>query len=69
MEELHLRAIELGIDAELAAGRHAEVIGRLEALIAEEPFRERFHAQRMLALYRAGRQSEALEAYREAREP
>ena len=68
LEELHLRAIELAIDAELAAGRHADVIARLEELIAEEPLRERLHAQRMLALYRAGRQSEALEAYREARE-
>ena len=67
LEELHLRAIELAIDAELAAGRHAEVVGRLEALIAEEPLRERLHAQRMLALYRDGRQSEALEAYHEAR--
>jgi len=68
LEELHLRAVELAIDAELAAGRHDEVIGRLEELIAEEPLRERLHAQRMLALYRAGRQSDALDAYRQARE-
>ena len=68
LEELHLRAVELAIDADLAAGRHAEAIARLEALIAEEPLRERLHAQRMLALYRDGRQSEALDAYREARE-
>ncbi|MGH3015997.1 MAG: BTAD domain-containing putative transcriptional regulator, partial [Gaiellaceae bacterium] len=67
LEELHLRAIGLSIDAELAAGRHAEVVARLEALIAEEPLREPLHAQRMLALYRDGRQSEALEAYHEAR--
>ena len=67
LEELHMRAIELAIDAELAAGRHAEVVARLEALIAEEPLREPLHAQRMLALYRDGRQSEALEAYHEAR--
>ena len=66
LEELHLRALELAIDAELAAGRHDEVVARLEALIAEEPLRERLHAQRMLALYRAGRQSEALDAYRQA---
>ena len=66
LEELHLRAIELAIDAELAAGRHDEAIGRLEALIAEHPAHERFHAQRMLALYRAGRQSEAVEGYRAA---
>jgi DNA-binding SARP family transcriptional activator len=66
LEELHLRAIELAIDAELAAGRHREVIAELEALIAEHPTHERFHAQRVLALYRAGRQSDATEAYREA---
>ena len=66
LEELHLRALELAIDAELAAGRHDDVIGRLEALIAEHPAHERFHAQRMLALYRAGRQSEAVEGYRAA---
>ena len=66
LEELRLRAIELAIDAELAGGRHAEAIGRIEALLAEHPLQERFHAQRMLALYRAGRQSEALDAYREA---
>src|SRR5919106_253479 len=68
LEELHLRAVELAIDAELAAGRHDEVIAQLEELIAEEPLRERLHAQRMLALYRAGRQSDALDAYRRARE-
>jgi DNA-binding SARP family transcriptional activator len=68
LEELRLRALELAIDAELAAGRHDEAITRLETLIAQEPLRERFRAQRMLALYRAGRQSEALDAYREARE-
>ena len=68
LEELHLRAIELAIDAELAAGHHAEVIGWLEALIAAHPWQERFYAQAMLALYRAGRQTEALELYRQARE-
>ena len=67
LEELHLRALELSVGAELGAGRHGEVIGRLEALLAEHPLNERFYAQRMLALYRAGRQSEALEAYRQAR--
>ncbi len=66
LEELHLRAVEVAIDAELAAGRHREVIPELEALIAEHPTHERFHAQRMLALYWAGRQSDATEAYREA---
>ena len=66
LEELHLRALELAIDAELAVGHHDDVVAQAEALIVEEPLRERLHAQRMLALYRAGRQSEALEAYRQA---
>jgi len=64
---LRVRAAEEAIDADLKAGRHDEVIGELEALIEEHPLRERLHAQRMLALYRAGRQAEALDAYREAR--
>jgi DNA-binding SARP family transcriptional activator len=67
LEELRLRAAELAIDADLAAGRHAELIGELDALVAANPLRERLHAQRLLALYRANRQSEALAAYREAR--
>jgi peptide/nickel transport system substrate-binding protein len=67
LDELRLQAAERAIDDDLAAGRHAQVIGELEALVAAEPLREHLHAQRMLALYRAGRQSEALEAYREAR--
>ena len=67
LEELRLRAHELAIDADLAAGRHAEVIAELEALVAQHPLRERLHAQRMLALYRSERQSEALDAYRQAR--
>ena len=68
LEELHLQAAELAIEADLAAGRHGEVVGELEALVVEEPLREQLHAQRMLALYRSGRQSEALQAYREVRE-
>ena len=67
LEELRLRATELAIDADLAAGRHAEVIGELDALVVQEPLRERLRAQRMLALYRSGRQADALEAYRDAR--
>src|ERR671930_401160 len=62
-----LDALELAIDADLAAGRHREVIGELDALVAAQPLRERLHAQRMLALYRAGRQADALQAYRHAR--
>ena len=67
LEELRLTAAELAIDADLAAGRHHEVVGEIDALLAENPLRERLHAQRMLALYRCGRQAEALEAYRHAR--
>jgi YVTN family beta-propeller protein len=67
LEELRLRACEQAIDADLGVGRHAQVIGELDALVAANPLRERLHAQRMLALYRSGRQSEALEAYRAAR--
>jgi peptide/nickel transport system substrate-binding protein len=67
LDELRLRASELAIDADLEAGRHAEVLGELDALVAQEPLRERLHGQRMLALYRCGRQADALEAYRAAR--
>ena len=67
LEDLRLRAAEMAIDADLEAGRHAEVIAELEALVAQHPLRERLHSRRMLALYRSGRQSEALEAYRQAR--
>jgi DNA-binding beta-propeller fold protein YncE len=65
--ELRLRAAECAVDADLDAGRYAEVIGELEALVAVEPLREHFRAQHMLALYRAGRQSDALAAFRDAR--
>jgi peptide/nickel transport system substrate-binding protein len=67
LEELRLRATEMAIDDELRAGRHTELVGELDALVAADPLRERLHAQRMLALYRSGRQSEALAAYRAAR--
>ena len=67
LEELRLQATELTIDGDLAAGRHREVLSELETLVADYPLSERFHAQRMLALYRSGRQAEALEAYRHAR--
>src|SRR4051812_11396432 len=67
LEELRLRATELAIDGDLAAGRHRELIGELDALVAAHPLSERLHARRMLALYRSGGQAEALAAYRHAR--
>ena len=68
IEELHTTAREALIDAELELGRHAQLIGELETLVTENPLRERLRGQLMLALYRSGRQAEALEAYRRARE-
>ena len=68
LDELRLTALELRIDAELASGRHDAVVAELETLTAEQPYHERFLQQRMLALYRCGRQAEALEVYRNARE-
>jgi len=65
--ELRLHALEERIDAELELGAHASVVPELEALVAEEPLRERPRAQLMLALYRSGRQAEALDRYREGR--
>jgi DNA-binding SARP family transcriptional activator len=65
--ELRWFALERRIDADLAGGRHAELVGELEALIAEHPLREHLRYQLMLALYRSSRQAEALDAYRQAR--
>ena len=67
LDELRLAAQEDLIDAELALGRHAALVGELEQLVATHPGRERFLGQLMLALYRGGRQAEALEVYRAAR--
>jgi ABC-type transport system substrate-binding protein/DNA-binding SARP family transcriptional activator len=67
LEELRLSAIEDRIDADLALGRHADVVSELEALVAVHPLRERLHGQLMIALYRSGRQAEALQAYQAAR--
>ena len=67
LEELWLAATEAAIDLDLAEGRDSELVGELEALIAREPLREHLRAQLMLALYRSGRQADALEAYRHAR--
>ena len=68
IEELRLACLEERIEADLALGGHGEVVGELEALIAAHPLRERLRGQLMLALYRSGRQSEALAAYQAARE-
>lgn len=67
LEELRVAALELLIEGKLALGGHTEVIGQLEALIGEYPFRERLRAQLMLALYRSDRQADALQAYQNAR--
>ena len=67
LEELRLAALEERIEADLALGRHAELVPELEGLVREHPLRERLRAQLMLALYRSGRQSEALDAYQQAR--
>ena len=61
LEDLRLQAVELAIDADLAARRHGDVLGELRSMIVDEPLRERLRAQYMLALYRSGRQAEALE--------
>src|SRR5712692_7579357 len=68
LEDLHLSALEERIEADLALGRHADLIGELEALVTDNPHRERLRGQLMLALYRSGRQAEALEAYRQGRQ-
>jgi DNA-binding SARP family transcriptional activator len=67
LEELRLVALEQRIDADLALGCHAQVVGELEALVRQHPLRERTRGQLMLALYRCGRQAEALEVYRVGR--
>jgi DNA-binding SARP family transcriptional activator/DNA-binding CsgD family transcriptional regulator len=67
LEELRIDARELLIEAKLALGRDAELVGQLETLIGEHPYRERLRGQLMLALYRCDRQAEALQAYQDAR--
>ncbi len=67
LEDLRVAAVEQLIEAKLALGRHAEVVGQLETLIAEHPYRERLRAQLMIALYRCDRQADALQAYQDAR--
>jgi WD40 repeat protein/DNA-binding SARP family transcriptional activator len=67
LEERRWAAFEARVETELALGRHADLVSELEAAAAEQPLREHLHRQLMLALYRCGRQAEALEAYRTAR--
>ena len=67
LEEIRLAALELRIDADLALGRHDELVGELQALVVEHPRRERLRRYLMAALYRAGRLAEALDAYQDAR--
>ncbi|HEU4397487.1 MAG TPA: BTAD domain-containing putative transcriptional regulator [Actinomycetota bacterium] len=67
VEELQLAAVEARIEADLALGRHRELVAELEALVRLHPLREHLHGQLMLALYRSGRQADALAAYRAAR--
>ena len=67
LEELRSGVLEDRIEADLALGRHADLVGELQALTAADPLRERLHQQLMIALYRCGRQAEALAVYRSAR--
>jgi len=68
LEEERLAALEARIEADLALGRHAELAGELAQLLAAHPLRERLHGLLMLSLYRSGRQADALQAYRDARD-
>jgi len=67
LEELQLATLEERVQADLDAARHLELVGELEGLVEQHPVRERLRAQYMLALYRSGRQAEALHAYQKAR--
>ena len=67
LDELRLAAVEEHIEADLARGRHADLVPELERLVGQHPLRERLRGQLMLALYRADRQAEALSVYREGR--
>ena len=68
LDELRVECLEERLEADLEVGRHGEVLAELERLVAEHPLRERMRGQLILALYRAGRQAEALACYRAGRE-
>jgi DNA-binding SARP family transcriptional activator/uncharacterized protein HemY len=68
LEQLRAAVLEAGFDARLALGQHRELIPDLEVVIRQQPLRERLWSQRMLALYRSGRQADALSAYQQLRE-
>ncbi len=68
LEDLRLSAVEARVEADLAAGRHQQILAETGALAEEHPLRERFRAQHMLALYRSGRQAEALRAYQKTKD-
>jgi DNA-binding SARP family transcriptional activator len=68
LDERRLVAVEDRVDADLELGRHHELVAELDRLVAQHPLRERLRAQQMLARYRSGRQADALDAYRQARE-
>jgi len=67
LEEARMAAVEDRVEADLACGRHASLVSELDGLVAGHPLRERLCGQRMLALYRCGRQADALQAYRDLR--
>jgi DNA-binding SARP family transcriptional activator len=67
LDDLRIAALDAVIEAKLALGRHADVVGQLEELIGEHPYRERLRAQLMVALYRSDRQADALQVYQDAR--
>jgi DNA-binding SARP family transcriptional activator len=67
LEELRLQALEARVDADLALGKHTDLVSELDALVKQHPLRERLQAQLMVTLYRCGRQSDALAAYQAAR--
>jgi DNA-binding SARP family transcriptional activator len=68
LDEIRLAALEQRVEADLACGRHAQLVGELEELVSEHPLHESFCGQLMLALYRSGRQAEALATYRQTRQ-